>query len=306
MVDGQDIAYGAYVQSKHFEPLYTSDNIGGELQNMYFDGEGHSVTGDGVREKCNVFNMDESAATATYQNYYYVDHSIMTLNSPDIELQDSIKNLDMENYSIRVTGYIPFNFNYSKQNIIADSPLFLKKFESATISTDIKCYDQSKQSAFGFYDNSWGDKEYYQGRIVSRLSWFDDVNGIFKYKVSGGRYILSCNAEINDRWNRAGRQYAYNTYPFQREYLNNYNKGALNSTGSVEEDVSIEDIESSRIIKKVLSNIKYANSTRYFDADAQNNLPDSYDISTSDIKLFDLTEDQFVRVDGKIYRGNVD
>jgi hypothetical protein len=30
---------GAYVRSVHFRSLFPSDNIGGELQNMYFDSE---------------------------------------------------------------------------------------------------------------------------------------------------------------------------------------------------------------------------------------------------------------------------
>lgn len=43
---------GAHVRSVHFRPLFPSNDIGGELQNMYFDGTG------GYRNYISFFDMD--------------------------------------------------------------------------------------------------------------------------------------------------------------------------------------------------------------------------------------------------------
>lgn len=70
------------------------------------------------------------------------------------------------------------------------------------------------------------------------------------------------------------------------------------------ENVTVDDIDSSRILKKVLSNLKYSNVTCYNNVSASG-ITDGI-INTEDIKLYDSNENEFIKVGGKIYYGNVD
>lgn len=83
--DGQ--AYGAYPECRCFKSLFPSDDLGGELQNMYFD--------SGSRQNKSLVRMTEDEAQNLYQNFYYVDHTIMTLNSPDVDFDDNLQNIDL-------------------------------------------------------------------------------------------------------------------------------------------------------------------------------------------------------------------
>jgi len=128
--NNQDHIYGAYVECRHHYPLFPSDDIGGELQHMYFD---HTIpnieNGQAKRPYntiSNIISTDFSNPLEVYKNYFYVDHSIVTLNSADIDFNKQIQGLNIDNYDFRIIGIIPFNKNISKQIIITNSsPLFL-------------------------------------------------------------------------------------------------------------------------------------------------------------------------------------
>lgn len=126
----------------HFEPLFSSDDIGGELQNMYFDDNANITGVDPVRPYHSAIGISSSDAINKYHDFYYVDHSIMTLNSPDVDFNENIKNVDLGQYKINIVGYIPFVSNCSKQMIVAESPLFLKNQKYEEVNQKW-LYDQS-------------------------------------------------------------------------------------------------------------------------------------------------------------------
>ena len=263
---------------------------------MYFDRPG------GVRQNKSVYVMSGEEATQTYQNYYYVDHTVMTLNSPDIDFDDNMQNVDLSQYNVRIVGYIPFLSDTSKQLIIAENPMFVRNLQKTVYDT-ATLYDESTKMSVGFSDSVWKHKH---GRIVSRMSWYDEINGLFRYTVSGQheRRIFSVEKIYNNallRWNSDGMQYMYNTYPFQREYLNNYRHGDYISSGSLDSHLEIEDIDSSKIVKKVLGNLKYACETEYYDYN------DIHGINKAgEIKMYAFDTDTNIKVNGNNYCGNID
>lgn len=181
------------------------------------------------------------------------------MNSPDIDFDDNLRNVDISQYKIKLVGYVPFTYNYGKQLIIAESPLFYKNQEYDK-RHDVSYYDQSAKMCVGFVDKPWNS---HHGRFVSRLSWLDDINGVFKFELGSYRPAIYSNFYVpGNKWNKEGYSYMYCTYPFQRDYLNNYAKGEHKYTRS-NGDITIEDIDSSKILKKVLSNLKYSNKTYY-------------------------------------------
>lgn len=276
--NNQDHIYGAYVECRHHYPLFPSDDIGGELQHMYFD---HTIpnieNGQAKRPYntiSNIISTDFSNPLEVYKNYFYVDHSIVTLNSADIDFNKQIQGLNIDNYNFRIIGIIPFNKNISKQIIITNSsPLFLN---DQNLSRGINL-------AKGFVDNSWKNNK---GRESAISSWFDDINcitGVNTPPETDGNWYA---------WNEADNQVAFTTYPFQRKYLNNYARSGL--LGQIDPKINIE---SSEIAKKVLSNLKYSNNNIVFDLPIQND-------DHSHTEYFSLQNIDIINKDENIYRLN--
>ena len=265
-LDGStEIIKGANVSFEHYEPLSGSDKVDCEIQGMYFDST--------KRQKRRANTITAEQASNEYQNYYYVDQSIGTINSPDIEFNDQIANVDLSQYKLRIIGCFIFGRNRSKYEVVAESPLFLNDFKKQDDS-----FIRGTNLAKGFFDHSW---QYDYGRIVAQPCWFDDMNSIYK-----GQSI----------WNQDKIQVPYMVYPWNREYINNYNYGQASSIISGDEDL-FDTQSSSKIIRKILGNIKYSEKTSYIDS--------VYNIETSDIKLFQDT-DKTIKLNDSFYSGNID
>lgn len=87
--------------------------------------------------------------------------------------------------------------------------------------------------------------------------WFDDINGVFLY-----------DGENHTGWNDKGREMSYYVYPWNKEYLNNFNNSGMQhiEAANVNDDFSIEDINVSRTLKKVLANTRFSERTVMFDS----------------------------------------
>ena len=286
IIDDQEHIYGAYAECRHHYPLFPSDDIGSELQYMYFD---HTIPNseEGQAKRpyntiSDIVNTDFSNPIEVYKNYFYVDHSIVTLNSSDIDFNKQIQGLNIDNYNFRIIGIIPFNRNFSKQVIITNSsPLFLNDISLSRGITMAK----------GFVDNSW---KYSKGRELAISSWFDDINCI-----TGTQTPPRTNGNLYD-WNENDKQVAYTTYPFQRKYLNNYVRSGIFS--NIDPKINIE---SSETAKKVLSNLKYSNNNIILDQPIQN-INDGIQYFTLDNIDIVNQYDNIHKFDDKFYKGNSD
>lgn len=278
----QSETYGSYVQCNHFYPLYQSDNIGGELQNMFFD------TGVNAQRKwytiSGIVNHQVSNPLEVYEDFYYVDQSIATLNSSDIEFNNDINTVDVSNYDIRIIGAIPFTKNIGKQIIITNSsPLFLNNKQSSSSNN----YYRGIRLAKGFVDSSWNNSK---GRLTAITSWFDDINDLTYNPCVPVGTPLS-----DERWNSGSWQVGYMTYPFQRKYLNNY------SHNKYDDRIVYEEYDTSEINKKILSNLKFSQKNIFLDNDIYGN-----NLIVEDIKLIDGNSDKIYRVNNKFYGSSID
>lgn len=386
---------GATCQFKHFHPLMSSDDIGGELQNMYFDSVGQQSTmsfsqllsrtvndmsvrqevkdylagptgffvsrpdifdnafnsdwrtgklyttdfelpgsdnvwslrikvleraGDFIKYRMSIFapvvmvmhiridsgtvNNNQVAkrpeltatdlgsvpnAQAIYQNYYFVDQSVATLNSPEIEFDSEVQNADLSQYNIRIVGYIPMSSNTGNYKIVAGTPLFKMN----------QLYpDGWRRGVYlptGEYKKPWQltiNKNAFSGHsmLCAWNCWFDDINGVFLY-----------DGENNTGWNDKSTEVSYYVYPWQRQYLNNYNHNTLNYNGTLDDNFSIEDIESSKIQRKILANLRFSENSKYFDSS------NIYPLNTGEPELFSYDQDISLKLESdKFYKGNVD
>lgn len=106
----ENIADGARVQSKHLQPLFSGSSRGAEIQNM----QAHTFS---------EVNTDAKSDTATNVNTFFVDQSILTMHSPDIEFDDSVKQaLDNKEFELSIVGLTQFTSNAGDISITTSTP----------------------------------------------------------------------------------------------------------------------------------------------------------------------------------------
>lgn len=59
---------------------------------------------------------------ANHSEYFFIDQSILTLHSPDIEFDEAIQNLDASGLKLRIVGVVPYTSNASEIDIQTSTP----------------------------------------------------------------------------------------------------------------------------------------------------------------------------------------
>ena len=230
----------------------------------------------------------KSNAAAIYNNYFYVDQSVVTFNSPDVEFDANVQNADLSQYDIRIIGYIPLLSNSGNYSITAGTPLFKMN------QLYPEGYKRGIQLPTGEYKKVWqlhSRWNYFSGHgiLCAWNCWFDDINSVFIHDDAN-----------HTGWNNNSQEVSYYVYPWHRQYLNNYNHNTLNYSGQLDDGFTVEDIESSKIERKVLANIKFSENTKYFDGTY-------YPLGTDSKRLFAEDQDVSMKLTAdKFYKGNVD
>ena len=103
------IQHGAWSEFRHNEQLPESTKRNAEIQNL----------GDNVRP---YITGDSAYWVNNNKHRYYVDQSIVTFHSPDIEFDDQLKYIDMSTLKLRIIGVAPITGNQPDINIQTSSP----------------------------------------------------------------------------------------------------------------------------------------------------------------------------------------
>lgn len=113
-------ALSTYVmQTFHNKPLYSTDNKGSEIQSM---GLGKDVALPSPYVTDN--DAERNKFISKYNDFYYVDGSICTFHSPDIEFDESINSLDFSNLQLRIIGRADVKaLNWDTDVTLASPPL---------------------------------------------------------------------------------------------------------------------------------------------------------------------------------------
>lgn len=72
--------------------------------------------------EANKFNNEDVTKYNTGSSAYYVDSSIVTFNSPEIELSEDLYTLPVDNYKFRIVGLVPLTANIADMSLETDSP----------------------------------------------------------------------------------------------------------------------------------------------------------------------------------------
>lgn len=188
--DGQNnidlVNKGSLLEFRHNLGLINAEYRGGEIQNSVgiFSDPGGYYPPD-----CYVDNNDEITKinyAKTFPEYFFIDQSILTFHSPDIEFDESVRALNNKNLKLRIVGQVPITSTTSDIDIMTKTPV-------------------KNNKATGFYKESMGTQN------VSRHGWKGMVNGFFWHDslcLEGG----DSTSDI----------YGFMVYPWQRNgSLNN-------------------------------------------------------------------------------------
>lgn len=122
------------------------------------------------------------------KEYFYIDQSILTFHSPEIQFDDGVKNIDTSNLRMRIVGMVPITSNATDINITTSTP-------------------QVNVDKIGFYKDQAGAENISvvgDAGIVSGIYWMD---GLAKPKTDAYK----------------NKMVGYNVYPWHRNgSLSNY------------------------------------------------------------------------------------
>lgn len=271
---------GAWAEFRHNRPIPSNENRNAEIQCIWNPPSSPYISNTAT---------DSYVANWVSNNAenYYVDQSIVTFHSPDIEFDDRVRSIDTSGLKLRIVGMVPLT-------------AFASDIDIQT-STPVNNFKGSSELPRGFYKEPVGvENDFsYQGAadylgnshfgwrgLISGAFWFDEITGL--------------KSDNNNHYT-AG----FVVYPWHRN-------GSLNNT-----KFATEGYRSAMLDKKKMSNVRYSYKSVYLDS---NNIWNAYE-SDSDIKtgisgvaVFDSNEVSLIRLPAPEnsnltdinYYGNVD
>lgn len=262
---------GAWAEFRNNYPIPSNNKRNAEIQCIWNPPNRPSVSDTASEADVNVW-VSQNAEN------FYIDQSIVTLHSPDIEFDNDVRSIDTSGLQLRIVGMVPLT-------------AFIGDIDIQT-STPANNYYDSSEVAPGFY------KELVGAENISRFGWRGLLSGGFWFD------------EISDYKEGTGNTNHYTTgfvvYPFHRN-------GSLNN----KKWATADGYRSAMLDKKKISNMRFSYNTHFLDSGSIYDFyreRSSSKTGVSGIAVFDSDEVTLVRLPaqknsglGDInYYGNVD
>lgn len=264
---------GAWAEFRHLHPIPSNDERNAEIQCIWNPPSKPSVS-DTLSE------ADVNAWVSQNAENFYIDQSIVTLHSPDIEFDNDVRSIDTSGLQLRIVGMVPLTA------FIGDIDI-----QTSTPPNNYNDGGTSKKVAPGFYKEPIGVENIsrfgFRG-LMSGAFWFDDLTG---YK--------------SGKDNPSSLTTGFVVYPFHRN-------GSLNNT-----KWATDGYRSAMLDKKKISNMRFSYNTYFLDSESVYNFyskESELKTGVSGIAVFDSNEVSLVRLPaqknsglGDInYYGNID
>ena len=261
---------GAWAEFRHNYPIPSNSKRNAEIQCIWNPPSNPYVDSS-------LSDSDVAGWVSQNSENFYVDQSIITLHSPDIEFDDNVRSIDTSGLKLRIVGYVPLT-------------AFTGDIDIQT-STPANNYYDSSEVAPGFYKEPIGAEN------ISRFGWKGLMSGAFWFD------------EVSDYKKDTGNSNHYTTgfvvYPFHRN-------GSLNN-----KKWATDGYRPAMLDKKKISNLRFSFNSYYFNSDkiwnayVKNN---TILTGVSGITVFDSDEVTLVRLPAPEnsglpdinYYGNVD
>lgn len=204
-----------------------------------------------------------------HSEYFFVDQSIVTLHSPDIEFDTNIQTLDTSNLKLRIVGLVPLTSFVGDIDIQTSTPPhFIVDKDGKETNTLAEGFVKRTISAENI--SRFGSRG-----LMSGAFWKDEISDL-----------------VNGKGNTEGKSTGFLIYPFQRH-------GSLNNQKSSEGTAKRAELK-----RKKISNLKYSynsyylNSNNIWNAEIKGN---SKYPGISGAKVFNSNENSLIRIPSPKY-----
>ena len=273
---------GAWAEFRHNRPIPGNSNKNAEIQCIWNPPSGPYVDDTAT-------DSDVASWVSNNAENYYIDQSILTFHSPDIEFDNEVRSIDTSGLKLRIVGMVPLTAFASDIDIQTSTPV--NNF-----------YDSSELPA-GFYKEPIGvENDFSYEGLGSHLG---DSHFGWRGLISGAFWFDELTAYKKDTGNTNHYTTGFVVYPWHRN-------GSLNNT-----KFATDGYRSAMLDKKKMSNMRYSYKSVYLDS---GNIWNAYvsgngtRTGISGVAVFDSNEVSLVRLPAQEnsgltdinYYGNVD
>lgn len=226
---------GAWAEFRHNYPIPSNDKRNAEIQCIW-----------NPPSRPYVDNSLDDAGVASWVSQYtenfYIDQSIVTLHSPDIEFDSEVRSVDTSGLKLRIVGIVPITAFAADIDIQTSTPVN-NFYDSSELP--IGFYKEPIGAENGFYTDSgypfftktYGDSHFGWRGLISGAFWFDELTAYKKDTGNTNHYTTG-----------------FVVYPWHRN-------GSLNNT-----KFATDGYRSAMLEKKRISNMRYSYKTQYMDS----------------------------------------
>lgn len=272
--------YGAWPEFRHNYPIPGNDKYNGEIQCIINPPHPYLKTYTLQNQSDTTLNYREKATSKEWaydnQECFYVDQSIVTFHSPDIEFNTELHNFDFSKAKLRIVGKVDLKSSISDVLI-----------QSSTATLPITDPDNHDvvTIANGFYHQQVGAKygsHFGWKSLIAAPLWFDGA-------------ITNSNPQLYS--------VGYVTYPWHRN-------GSLNNDKKEKEDYTV----SSMLERKIQSTLRFGETTYLDNIWYAEEEGSSTKTGISGAQLFESSEMSLIKIPAPknsqmsdiIYYGNID
>ena len=268
--------FGSVAEFRHNYPLGDIQQRNGEIQSMYNYRPSYDDDNGGyynLGQYCYTFPFAARGSSGSeyenncrdfvrkYADFFYVDQSILTMNSADIEFDQVLQAQKLDGYKFRIVGMIPISSFMSSYDIRTNTPTnkFYTK-DNDSMSLPVGLYASENVCASMGNDTLHGFKSF-----ISAPIWHDDVTW---HSANNPKPKIVNGTEYD---NKEKLPIGFAVYPWQGSgSLNNDNIGTRkvypsdSNDGKEESKSAVGDNYISAELKtKTLANLHYSLDTHY-------------------------------------------
>lgn len=273
---------GAWAEFRHNRPIPGNSNRNAEIQCIWNPPSGPYVDDTAT-------DSDVASWVSNNAENYYIDQSILTFHSPDIEFDNEVRSIDTSGLKLRIVGMVPLTAFASDIDIQTSTPVnnFYDSSElpAGFYKEPIGAENDFSYARFGVH---LGDSHFGWRGLISGAFWFDELTA-YKKNTGNTKHLTT----------------GFVVYPWHRN-------GSLNNT-----KYATDGYRSAMLDKKKMSNMRYSYKSVYLDS---GNIWNAYASGSSTrtgisgVAVFDSNEVSLVRLPAQEnsgltdinYYGNVD
>lgn len=273
---------GAWAEFRHNRPIPGNSNRNAEIQCIWNPPSGPYVDDTAT-------DSDVASWVSNNAENYYIDQSILTFHSPDIEFDNEVRSIDTSGLKLRIVGMVPLTAFASDIDIQTSTPVN-NFYDSSELPTGFYKEPVGVENDFSYegLGSHLGDSHFGWRGLISGAFWFDELTAYKKDTGNTHHYTTG-----------------FVVYPWHRN-------GSLNNT-----KFATDGYRSAMLDKKKMSNMRYSYKSVYLDS---GNIWNAYESGSSTrtgisgVAVFDSNEVSLIRLPAQEnsgltdinYYGNVD